>query len=417
MLLSTRTQASIIVEILYSRHAYANLADLTGEFRQYHDWLLANPVADFEQFLNEFSSLNESHLINCRMIAAIRKEPLDYDSIDQVLSTLPDLQWLWYGWIPRGQITLLVGDPSAGKSYFALDLARRIIADRPMPDKSRPHVAGPVLYIDAENRPMVLKQRIAPWADERQRFFYMLPAPHKMMINLDYQDDIDRLLDRVYRINPALVIVDSYGTITLKGENAKEDVQRVLSLLTQISRDYNCAILVIHHLRKKTQLQLALPGMETMSLSSVRGSGHIAAMATNVIGMSLASQDKNGQRILQVIKNNLGKYPEPLGVTFSAWEQDHDVAILTYGQAPKIERDASQLDECMDWLINILEEAGELSPAQIIDLAKYEEFSERTIYRARKELGDRIKNTHGRQHPENKWMLAAENNNQSEDSF
>ena len=44
------------------------------------------------------------------------------------------LRWLWPGRIPLGYITLLVGDPGAGKSLVALDIAARVSRGAPWPD-------------------------------------------------------------------------------------------------------------------------------------------------------------------------------------------------------------------------------------------------------------------------------------------
>ena len=52
------------------------------------------------------------------------------------LSDVPftDIGWLWPGRIPLGNVTLLVSDPSAGKSLLALDIAARVSRGSPWPD-------------------------------------------------------------------------------------------------------------------------------------------------------------------------------------------------------------------------------------------------------------------------------------------
>ena len=61
-----------------------------------------------------------------------------FASLDQLSAGIPPVSWLWPGWIPRGMITLLCAAPGAGKSYLALDLARRLIAGLPWPDGAPP---------------------------------------------------------------------------------------------------------------------------------------------------------------------------------------------------------------------------------------------------------------------------------------
>ena len=44
--------------------------------------------------------------------------------------------WLWPGYIPRGKLSILDGDPGLGKSTLALDLAARLTRGHAMPDGS-----------------------------------------------------------------------------------------------------------------------------------------------------------------------------------------------------------------------------------------------------------------------------------------
>jgi len=64
-----------------------------------------------------------------------------------------DVQWLWQGRIPLGHVTLIEGDPGAGKSFVALDLAARVSRGKLWPETaaagagSRPRPPGNVLLV------------------------------------------------------------------------------------------------------------------------------------------------------------------------------------------------------------------------------------------------------------------------------
>ena len=45
-----------------------------------------------------------------------------------------EVRWLWRGRIPLGRITLLVGRPGEGKSFFTMDAASRVSTGSPWPD-------------------------------------------------------------------------------------------------------------------------------------------------------------------------------------------------------------------------------------------------------------------------------------------
>src|SRR5581483_9800249 len=46
------------------------------------------------------------------------------------------LDWLWPGYLARGKLVLLDGDPGLGKSLLTLDLIARLGRGRPLPDGS-----------------------------------------------------------------------------------------------------------------------------------------------------------------------------------------------------------------------------------------------------------------------------------------
>lgn len=415
MILSSKTQARIIAELLNCQEVQVNLDDLTEPWREYYDWVQEGDENETSEdrrsaFVQAFVPRSDRDRECYTLIREFSEAADTYPPINDLLAFLPDLQWLWPDWVPRALLSLLVAESGVGKSYLTLDLARRVVAGDEYPDGSPVAQRGNVLYVDAENIPQIFKMRLAGWnEEERQRLFFMFPAPGRMMLSLEDFEDRDRLLDMMWQIKPELVIVDSYGSITLRGENAKEDVQETLSFLSKVAVDYNCAMVVNHHLRKKSSLQIALPAMP-MTIDTIRGSSHIAAMARNVLGLQLIQTgpdiNRNGPRKLQVIKSNLGRYPEPIGVFFEPMADDPSVARIRYGDVPQAYSGLSKLEECMIWLMETMESEGALPPAKIIEWAEEEGFSRRTVYRARNQLGARITNTEDTaHHSQNKWIL------------
>jgi len=414
MHLSTRVQARIVANALNSKALGLPPSELDPPWIDYYSWILDGPPDEtpaerWDAFAQEWLPLATGHEANYKLLLSLRARAADpYPTADDLLDGLPELRWLWPGWIPYGLLSLLVAVPGTGKSYLALDLCRRLIAGATFPDGLRIGEGCRALYVDAENTPQIMRQRLADWTrEQRQGLYYLRPDPERLMLNLSEYEDRDLLLEAVYRARPRLVVIDSYGSITLRGENAKEDVQQLLSFLSKMAIEYDIALVVIHHLRKRSTAQLTLPGM--MDIDAIRGSSHIPAMARNVLGLQWVSggADRNGPRKLQVIKSNLDRYPEPLGVWFDSHPDHPELAVLRYGPAPQDEDETpSKLEECAAWLLAVLAEEGPLSPAEVIDLAKYESFSESTLYRARKALGDQVVNTAGWRDPANQWALA-----------
>jgi phage N-6-adenine-methyltransferase len=61
-----------------------------------------------------------------------------------------ETEWLWHLRIPRGELTILDGDPSVNKSSLLMDLAARVSTGREMPDGTAGTLGG-VLLIPIRN--------------------------------------------------------------------------------------------------------------------------------------------------------------------------------------------------------------------------------------------------------------------------
>jgi hypothetical protein len=107
-----------------------------------------------------------------------------------------------------------------------------------------------------------------------------------------------------------------------------------------------------------------------------------------------------------VLKTNLCRYPEAIGVTFQTMESDSQVAEIIYGDVPGAYQKPTQQAQCAEWLLGVLGEHEALPPPDLVTMAKEAGFSRPTLYRARRALGPRVVDTHRRGVPDNKWALA-----------
>jgi hypothetical protein len=73
--------------------------------------------------------------------------------------------------------------------------------------------------------------------------------------------------------------------------------------------------------------------------------------------------------------------------------------------APQQYRESTESDECREWLEDILKEHSlGLRPKEIEKKGVELGFSRSMIHRVRRKLAGHIRNTHGRQAPDNAWM-------------
>ena len=354
-----------------------------------------------------------------------------YPSLAEIAATLPPITWLWPGWLPAGMISLLAARPGAGKSLVALDLARRIIHAEAWPDGAAQSRAGwPILWIEAENVPQILAHRAELWQMDARKLYLALPDDGDLIIDLSTDKYQERVFRMATRIKPGLVVVDSLGSIMPGGENGVEDVRQILSYLNALAAHTAAGLLVIHHLRKANNSgQMAL--FNGIDQDQIRGSGHIAAVARVAWGLTTvrttADPDPNGPRKLQVIKTNLSRYPNPLGITLEPipspgtpgegpgmGAKDDGVRLTWSTEAPNGYEEPTSRDAALDWLMQILESEGPLSPREVVELASGEGYSRATIYRARENAGSQIVNTKGRRNPRNLWALPGQDDEEPE---
>jgi predicted transcriptional regulator len=78
--------------------------------------------------------------------------------------------------------------------------------------------------------------------------------------------------------------------------------------------------------------------------------------------------------------------------------------MIEYTDAPEHYHELSEVERCMEWLINLLE-SGPMSVTELIDEQMY---SRSTIHRARERMAEKIENTEGNKSPYNKWKLVKE---------
>jgi len=415
MNLSSARKVQVVSDALHGQDtSHISDEDLGEPWSIYRNWFTdraeeINPTDLLHRFFQYFAARGgEEEHEHYRLLSGVIDNPLSYPPAGEMVANLPDLEWLWPDWIPVGLVTLLAAVPGTGKSYLALDLAHRIIAGDTFPNEATVERPGRVIYVDAENTPTIFKKRVGVWGDgELDDIFLMLPEDDRLVINLDDEIDRDRLWDMAWTIEPTLIIIDSYGCATLRGENNKEDVQTMLAFLNLVAKEFDTAMLIVHHLRKHSGPQTSfLP----MTIDSIRGSSHIPAMARNVLGLQWIptneSLDENGPRRLWVMKSNLTRYPEAVGVFFDPHPLDPDVALLQYGEAPEPYREPTKTDLCAEWLEDLLRDAEEpIKPADIVEWGRDEGFGRRMIYRTRERFGGLIEDTEGpgTRSPSNCW--------------
>lgn len=310
-------------------------------------------------------------------------------SLHELSNSTHPINWIWKGWLPRGMISMLAAAPGSGKSLVALDLCRRLIERTTFPDGQPVESDNPrIIYVDGESALPLHFQRAQAWGMDTRTLFMKLPT-RLQAIDLSDTQQRDVLCDEVARNRPELVVIDSFGNISSRGENDVKDVRDLMNFLTWLCRDYQVGLLLIHHTRKG----LAMRGRPAeFSMDEVRGSGHLLAATRSLLGLNIVQTgekvDKNGPRRLEVLKTNLGDYPPALHLEFV--RQDGTVHLKYSAFGEESSPDLSRLVQCKVWLELTLKKLKQAKPGHLLSLAEAEGFSRNTFYRARQELGGKI---------------------------
>ncbi len=338
-----------------------------------------------------------------------RVEPgagLRHPPLKELEDQLGQTEWLWPEWLPAGHLSLLAASPGVGKTYVALDLARRVTDGLAAPDQAALNCRQRhnVIYVDAEDFLPIVHERVQAWQMDTRRFF-PLRRPSRDLLDLSAPWHQDRLLDMAYDLAPALIIVDSLSTVNRRGENNIEDLREILGFFIDLAQHFNCAVIVIHHLRKPPRGLVTQP----ISMHDLRGSGHLVAMARTIMAMDVLKtgpdDDPNGPRLLKLLKSNLGKIPRPLAVHFDP-VADSTVVQLRYEQLDQWHNESTTTltEQCADWLVSLL--TAEPQPYAVIrEAAREAGFKENVLQNARRQLGGQITDTVGPRRKGNKWQF------------
>lgn len=143
------------------------------------------------------------------------------------------VQWLWEGRIPLGKVTLLDGEPGAGKSLLALDLAARVSRGGAMP-LTRVKEGGPanvLLYNDDDNLADTVRPR--------------LEAAGADLTRIRCTDGEITLADAL-DLRPALIVLDPLATYL--GLQGSPTPRQVLKGIAQLARETGAAVLALQNL-------------------------------------------------------------------------------------------------------------------------------------------------------------------------
>lgn len=233
----------------------------------------------FEGRADEFKRLviEASKAIDRRAKAVVEEDiqaeqvsNIEFPLLDDFLVSIRPPTWLVEGVIAEGSCGFIAGEPKIGKSWVGLDLVMSVASGADFLNHWKIVNPGPVFYIQEEDAPPTVKDRVEKIREHRQiktiRFtptefsWGPDPVPPGIPVSISVQDGwvlsedmwrekLDQQLDKIqYR----LVLIDTLMTVAgaIDENRSQEMMTKFLKPLKQIARKHNTAIILVHHLNK-----------------------------------------------------------------------------------------------------------------------------------------------------------------------
>jgi archaellum biogenesis ATPase FlaH len=223
------------------------------------------------------------------------------------------IEWVLKGLLAQGGFGLITGYPGTGKTQFSIALGAHMALGNPK-FLTWDNVAGnkKVLFLSLEMSAAPLNHFMATigeaYSDKNTLNRNFLVAPFGTPINLDTPEGqifFDQIMNEHM---PDILVIDSLQKISSKELTDEQAVKNLIHYLSVVRAKYSCAMLMIHHNRKKPN-DGQKKGVE---LSDVYGSTYITTDVDFVVSLRTVEGD-----LLQVdtLKNRLGPTFEPFNIT------------------------------------------------------------------------------------------------------
>lgn len=229
-----------------------------------------------------------------------------------------NLDFLWYPYLARSEVTIVEGDPGLGKSYLVQMVAGSIAKGKKLPTsrKGMGRAQGPVVYFDIENSGgTVTKPRLEDNGYGNLDNYYQVEQP----FSIDDDDALDEIYEYLEEIKPALVVFDTLNTYIGKADTHKaSEVTQAFGQFKDIASHFNCSVVVLRHLTKGGGSAI------------YRGQGSIAFSGSARVVMSVGVDPNDTEtRAVAITKINFAKPPKAL--TFRIEERPKDRSEFIWG--------------------------------------------------------------------------------------
>ena len=274
------------------------------------------------------------------------------------------VRWLWEPYVPLGMVSMISGDPGAGKSYVALAIAAGVT--RGITRGGLQHEPGGVLYLTLEN-PIaeVIRPRLDSLEGDPSRVWVVNGTIYEDQNGTDDRgiitlDDLDLLDETIEANSVRLVVIDPLTSFFGGGKNLNHsnDTRPVFDRLAKMAEKHDLAVLVIRHNNKQQGGRAIYRGAGSVDMTGAVRSEMLAAV----------SPENPEQRALAHIKTNIGPQGRTQGYVIEpdgqsgvrfAWTGELALTAEQLNAAPEAPETKTKQDEAREWLTELLREGSQ----------------------------------------------------------
>jgi hypothetical protein len=237
-----------------------------------------------------------------------------------------DHRWLVADLLPRRGVAMIGGAPKCAKSWAGLDLALSVASGTPCLGRFGVAEPAPALIYLAEDPAGVVKARLQGVCRNRGLDFTTLPVDVITIptLRLDLERDRARLSETVRWRRPRLLLLDPFVRLHRINENDAGEVSALLAYLRALEREYELAIVLVHHARKNgnggTQ-----PGQ------GLRGSGDFYAFVDSLLYLRRLRQELH-----LAIEHRAAPAPAPVELALRGDETQTHLEIVRTGTTAQV---------------------------------------------------------------------------------
>jgi len=292
------------------------------------------------------------------------------------------VKWLWEPYIPLGKLTLCEGDPGAGKTWLALQLAAIISNGDPFPGdngipKARREPAS-IIYMTAEDGLAdTLRPRLDKAGANVNHIFALTGWMNDEKTGAISLSDLPMIEETIQQTKAVMIVIDPLQAYLGSGVDMHRanEVRPILSGLAGLAEKYKVAVICIRHLGKSQKDRAMYRGL---------GSIDFAAAARSVLLVGEDPQNDK-RRVMAHCKSSLAAKGASIAFELSndgfAWCGLSQLTAEDLVAAPRNEEEKSAVDEAEEFLREALADGGRPTK-EVIKEAENIGISEKSLRRA-----------------------------------